>query len=211
MNKELATILKQKIAGLPFIDKLAGLVQTVEDLSSDGGDVSPGKTMTTRYKFPVSYDVTGAADGCHGIEKDLVPDSSYKCIIYFEDFGTKPVKQLDNNFFECQSQLRLICWLNRDRLVGDAYKEVTAYCVASLLAKLCKKNQNIGVFTQLSTKATNIPAQNSDLFSRYNYDQTVRQYLRPPFEFFGIDLVSDYKISINCFSPINFNVDNNCS
>ena len=202
MNKELASVLRNKLTGLPFVEKLAGLVQTVEDLTFSDDDT---QTILYRKRFPVSYDVVGAGNDCTGREKDLQPDSSKKSIIYFEDFGSR-VNTLNDGMIDFASSLRLVCWLNRNLLVGDAYQEITAYCMTAIIGKLCNpKYQNLGIFAQLLVKPTIIPAQNSDLFSRYTYDQNVRQYLRPPYEFFGIDLQCTYKSSSKCYDAINFN------
>ena len=202
MNKELASLIKNKIQSFPFIDRLAGLVQTVEDVQPVN---EAGKMVIN--KFPVSYDVFG--DDCTGREKDLVPDTKFKSVTYFEDFGSKIVATR-GGVTEFNSQLRLISWLNRDRLVGDDYVEISAACINAIIGKICGKLENDGIFMQLSIKAFNIPPQNSDLFSKYTYDQTVRQYLRPPFEFFGIDLLCNYRVNPNCLTVINFTIDNNC-
>jgi hypothetical protein len=213
LNKELASTLRNKLTALPFVDKLAALVQTVEDVQFSDDDAP--KTTPYRNKFPVSYDVIGAGTSgtdYQGREKDLVPDSSKKSIIYFEDFGSTIVAVRDLGLTEFNSKLRLICWLNRQRFTGDAYSEISAYCIAAILGKLAAPPhfKDNGIFKRLNVKATAIPAQNADLFSRYTYDQTVRQFLRPPFEFFGIDLSCNYHAGISCFDPINFNIDNNC-
>jgi hypothetical protein len=204
MNKELASILKSKIQNLPFIDKLAGLVQTVENVQFADGDP---KNTPVRQKFPVSYDVT--EDTCIGPEKDLIPDSSLKSITYFEDFGSKIVATRDG-ITEFNSQLRLICWLNRDKLTGNAYTEISAVCINSIIGKICRGHEDLGIFSRLHTKAISIPPQNSALFNQYTYDETVRQFLRPPFEFFGIDFLCNYFVPGQCLGTINFNNAINC-
>lgn len=212
MNKELSSILKARIQNLPFIDKLAGLVQTVEITSYVDDETNPAnvKTKEIKNKFPVSYDVTGVADDCTGPEKDLIPDSSRKSITYFEDFGSTVTGNIDG-IIDFSSKLRLICWLNRDRLVGDAYKEISAFCISAIIGKLTAKQfSNAGIFTQLNVKPQAIQPQNANLFSNYTYDQNVRQYLRPPFEFFGIDLLCTYKVSGKCYDQINFNIEKTC-
>lgn len=207
MNKEIAALLKNKIRNLPFIDVLAGLVQTVEYVQFQDGDE---KLVQSRKRFPVSYDVALGGDGCVGREKDLQPNSSKKSITYFEDYGSR-VNATRDGVTDFTSQLRLVCWLNRNRLTGDAYSEITAFCIASIIPLICKANpENIEQFSQIRTKALTVPVQGPDLFAKYTYDETVRQFLRPPYEAFAIDFAVNYKIASNCLTTIDFNKEKVC-
>lgn len=204
MNKELATVLRNRIASLPFIDVLAGLVQTVETESFVDGT---GAKKVSRY--PVSYDIAGT-EICLGKEKDLQPDSSRRSIIYFEDFGSVPSLSR-GGFTSYVSQVRLVAWLNRDRLVGDKYAEITGTCINLIIGKLSPTNPiNVGMFTRLTIKPVKIPEQSAALFSRYTYDEKVRQYLRPPFDVFGIDLVCSYQVNSSCMDLIDFSINKDC-
>src|SRR5690606_2438311 len=86
MNKELAKVLRQRIidnGGLVFAEKLFGMVQTGErsELNDAGAQV--------RKRFPIATDVV--VDGvCQSHETIVVPDSSLKGILYFEDNGSFP-------------------------------------------------------------------------------------------------------------------------
>lgn len=202
MNKDLAFILKNRIASLPFIDVLAGLVQTLETNLV-------GDSLNKVIKFPMSTDTQGA-DNCIGREKDLQPDSKKKSITYFEDFGTDIVSSR-GGVTQFSSKLRLVCWLNKNLLTGDKYAEISGICIASTIAKLTPPNPlNMGIFTGLILKPTRVPQQGIDLFSRYTYYQKDRQFLLPPFEAFAIDLTCTYRVSSSCLSEINFTNENNC-
>lgn len=199
MNKELANILKGKLLILPFADLVAGLAQTVTytDTNEDGA------TFTKR--IPVSYDVWNGGD-CSGREISLIPDSSRKSIIYFEDGGVAP-GAFAHGLQGYNSSLRLVCWLDRSKLVGDTYAEIAGRCQALIVSILCHKNpQNVGMFQRLKIELQRIPPQDPALFGRYTYNETDRQYLRPPFEFFGLDLVSTFFVSAKCLEDITWNV-----
>jgi hypothetical protein len=200
MNKELATVLKNKLVNLPYMDLVAGMVQTVEEIKYNGEDKI---TVVSRNRFPVSVDVVRGPQFT-GREIDLIPNSSRKSITYFEDYGST-INSTRDGLTEFTSTLRLVCWLNKKLLVGDDYAEITGYCIASIIPRLVTANpENIGVFTGLKTKALRIPIQSAELFSRYTYDENIRQYLRPPFEAFAIDLSCNYKVSSNCITQIPF-------
>lgn len=200
MQKELTNILKGKLLTLPFADLVAGLAQTLTytDTNEDGA------TVTKR--LPVSYDVWNGGD-CTGKEIALIPDSSRKSIIYFEDYGIAPAGVL-HGLQGYIASLRLVCWLDRSKLVGDAYTEIAGRCQASIIGVLCNTNpKNSGMFQRLSLKLQRIPPQDPALFARYTYNETDRQYLRPPFEFFGIDLTAAFYVSAKCLEGINWNVE----
>jgi hypothetical protein len=201
MNKELATVLRNKLAGLPFVDLLAGMAQTLTVADPNQDDQAPA-VITKRY--PVSYDTTGA-DACAGVEIPLMPDGSRKSIIYFEDYGIAVTGRL-HGLVSYSSNVRLICWLNRANLVGDHYTEISGRCMAAIVDTLLTKNpENIGMFTRLAVNVARIPPQDAALFGKYTYDETTRQYLRPPFEFFGIDLTATYQAPAQCLNGINWN------
>ena len=62
--------------------------------------------------------------------------------------------------------------------------------------------ENVSFFTGLFVEVSRIPKQDAALFSKYTYDETLTQYLRPPFEFFGIELKCSYSINQKCIGEI---------
>lgn len=197
MNKELASHLKNKLKVLPFVDLLGGIAQTVSDDKFDEDNVK------TTHRFPVSYDVDG--EECQGREISMVPDSGRKSIIYFEDFGIAQNGSA-HGLPAYNSSLRLICWMNRANLVGDNYTEISGRAMAEIIRIITsKKNENTGFFTRLNVSMVRVHPQDAALFGRYTYNETYRQYLRPPFEFFGIDFSCTYQVPPGCLSGIAWN------
>lgn len=202
MNKEIAHVLKERLAvngGLPFVDVLSGLAQRVsyQETNADGNPIT--KAM------PVSYDNT-TADSCTvSPERALIPDSSKKGILYFEDMGSVFVDRLSGGAMRYRSTLVLVCWMNRARLVGDGYTEITSYCVGTILKKIAPPNFiNVPPFVRMRVTPGRILPQDAAVFSRYTYDETITQFLRPPFEFFGMELTVDYGIHPDCINQLNF-------
>lgn len=202
MQKELANVLKGKLLTLPFAHVVAGLAQvlTTSELSSDN-------TTTITARRPVSYDVTIlGGDPCAGKEVGLMPSDEWKSLIYFEDYGVATGDTI-RGMQGYVSSLRLIAWLNRAKLVGDSYAEISGRCQATIIAALCHRNpENIQMFTRLTVNVARIPPQDPALFGRYTYNETDRQYLRPPYEFFGIDLTSRFYVPFKCLEGIPFNI-----
>lgn len=202
MNKELSSILRDKLASLPFVDVLAGMAQTLTTTDMDEANV-----VKITKRQPVSYDVIGV-DTCFGREISLVPDSHRKSMIYFEDYGISVTGRI-RGMTGYNSALRLIFWMNKANLVGNAYQEVSGPIMATIIDTLVGHNpENIGIFKRLTIAVTRIPPQDAALFSRYTYTEQDRQYLRPPFEFFGIDFACKYQVPEKCLSGINWNIEN---
>ena len=204
MNRELSSILKDRIAPLPFVEVLAGLVQTTEEVIN----VEDGPVIKNR--FPVSFD-TNIGDACFtGKERELIPDSSRKSIIYFEDNGATIGRNGRNGDVDITCKVRLVAWLNRDKLTGNKYSHIAGFCIAAICGRLDIKTLNTGIFKRLTVKPTNIPPQDANLFSRYTYDQNIRQYLMPPFEVFGIDFTCTAMVNAGCIAEIDFNNPSSC-
>ena len=200
MNKEIAEILRDRIKDLPFIDVCAGLVQTIVVANDPNNE-------KRRFSFPMSYDVdtsAGQGSSCYvGKERDLMPDSSKKSIFYFEDMGISPAKVFGRPGF--QSTIRLVGWINRSRLLGDKYINVSTFAMSAIVGRLARKNPiNIGNMKMLSVTVGTIPRQDASLFSRYSYDESVTQFLMPPFECIGIDFICKYIVKDNCLINLNF-------
>lgn len=204
MNRELCNILKDFIAPLPFIDVLAGLVQTIED----NQPVEDGPAV--RNRFPMSYN-HNLTDACRlGEERQLIPDSSKKSIIYFEDNGSVVGQAGRNGDVEVTGNVRLVAWLNRSRLTGDKYDLISGYCMSAICGRLDLKFKNMGIFKRLTVRPVRFPPQDANLFSRYTYDETVRQFLMPPFEVFAIDFTANYMVNAGCISEVDFSNPDNC-
>lgn len=201
MQKELAHILAGKLSELPFVDLMAGLAQTLTSDQFANNELSEAVTKITT-KVPVSYDTN--AENCQGKEVPLVPDSSKKSIIYFEDFGitTGPGKHGLTGWI---SRLRLVCWMNRAKFTSDHYTEISGRAINAIVGILADKNpQNVGMFTTLTIKVASVPPQDVAIFNRYTYTEQERQYLRPPFEFFAIDFQSNFLVSNKCLGDISW-------
>lgn len=200
MNKELAHELKALVSSLPFIDVFAGMVQTVE--YADPIDGQKEGARVGRKRMPVAYDTNIENCTTSIKENPLVPNSDKKGILYFEDGGVSNIKKTGKGY-EMRSTLVLVCWMNRQKIVGNSYAEISGKCMVEIFDKLVQENPfNAGIFTRLKVRPNRILQQNKNVFALYTYDETVNQYLRPPFEFFGIELVCTYTVPTACFNAI---------
>lgn len=199
MNKEITKVLRKRLEadyGLEFIDVFSGLVQTVtrKDQDANGNPKS--------IRFPVSYD-TNIVDGGKSPEKALTPDSTKKGLIYFEE--RSPIvtgRRSSSGFMEYRSNIDLVAWINRRKITGDDYSEITKTAIERVIEKINRSQEEENGFVNIRLAVQSI-RQDGNIFSKYTYDEEITQFLRPPFEFFAISfVVSFYSRATRCDEPI---------
>lgn len=183
MIKEVCGDIKRALESgepLELVDVIAGLTEVVTYQNTDGNDNVVTKRM------PVSYN-TNLIDCGKGKERDLIPDSRRKGMIYLEDNGgVNVLRALSGGRFMYRGNIVLVCWMNRKKTVGEAYADVGKASYDKILDKL-RGTLPSSNFTSLRVQPTRF-RQDGQVFAKYTYDETVLQYLRPPFEYFAIDL-----------------------
>lgn len=201
MIKELCSVLKERLqfqGDLPFVDVYAGLAQlaTYKEQDENGNPIT--------QKMPVSYH-TNIDEGCvTSPEKALTPDSTKKGIIYFEENGgATQTKRLAGGFTMWTAQLILVGWFNRELITGDAYSEITSIAHTQIMAKL-KKDDLTSPFTNIKVSDVRL-RQDPSIFAKYTYDETVLQFLRPPFEYLAIDLSVRFILKGICLPTLEIN------
>lgn len=190
MNEKIASILKSKIEALPFVDKIAGLVRPVKIELLDKDNKSVLKT------FPVASDISNEA--CiSGQYKDLIPDSKYRSIIYFEDNGITLTAR-NNRWVSFNSRLTLVGWLNLKMLFDCQTYTGSTECILSILSELPENPFSEDIFREIRIIALSEVTKSNAIFSRYTYDETKTQYLLYPFNYFALNMSVEFKINLAC-------------
>lgn len=192
MIYDICEILKNRIVARPYVDKIAGLVQTVQD-------VQKTKTGTFVKKFPVACDVAGkeCADNNSRLS-DLVPDSKKKSVIYFEDISGVTYRGQERNEFIFQARPRLVCWLNQKQL-GKNQCSITPLVVVDIINSLgTNKRFNDGLYIKANIQVLGEVAKSPAIFNRYTFDEKTTQFLMFPFDYFALDLVVEFRVNKDC-------------
>ena len=191
MNNKIADILADKISGLSWVDKLAGLVQTAQ--------ISVGDPKIIK-RFPISCNMK-YLDICKtGIYDELFPNSRYKSVIYFEDGGCVVEKSQGERIYFI-SRLRLVCWLNTKSLHIEC-SESYLYII-DLFKVLNISPFNLDYFIGVDIVITSEAVRDSTIFSKYTYDEKRTQYLLYPFDFFALDIQVKFALTASCFEDID--------
>lgn len=198
MNQSVASIIKGYIDCLDFVDKIAGLVQTVYLTITD----KDGNKVTK--SFPVSCDIT---DEClqSGIYKDLCPDSSFKSIVYFEDSGVTFNKR-EGKFICYTSNLKLVCWINISLYKANECGTgipctVTAEVIKKILCQLPSQPVTATPFVRFMPVVVSEDIRSNSIFSKYTYNELQTQYLLYPYDFFALNIQTDFCVCTEDCTP----------
>lgn len=203
MNTDLAETYRTEIAGLSFVDRIAGLVRpvSISDQSETGGRIL--KT------FPVACNVSAKDCTTKGKYQDLVPNSGKKSIIYFEDGGIQNIGR-DNHGIKFRSLLNIICWLNLPKL-GVSDCNFSAKAALGIISKLPYQPFNFaGMYTRCSITGISEAKKNNAIFAPYTYDETVTQYLMYPYDYFMLTVITEFTVPLSCIEEILASPSLNC-
>lgn len=190
MTNAIADILNIYISTLPFADRVAGVIKPVTFVTGTA-DKPVKKTI------PVACNVS-QPDCISGKYNDLVPNSKYKSIIYWEDNGT--VTNANNpRDFNFTASLRLVCWINLKK-VGKTDCDVSALAITNILNTIPTSPFNSGIYTRIRATVDREIIKTSAIFSKYTYDESVVQYLMYPFDYFALDVSVDFTILKSCIT-----------
>jgi hypothetical protein len=192
MNQAIASIVKGYISDLDFVDKIAGLTQ-VCTFEIKGADNTP-KQITV----PIACCVDPEECGREGAYYDLMPNSEYKTVIYFEDKGWTFVKS-ESIFKYYVSNIRLVCWINIEKILGKDCKDdrpctYAAHIIAEIIRHLPEHPVNITPFAKVYHEITDQEIRSNAIFSQYTYDEKHAQYLMAPYDYFSINIKTDFAI-----------------
>lgn len=191
MTEKLASILKDKIHGssLSWKGLVGGLAFPIEKTNQ-------GKDRFTASVFPAGTEVLGGEAKSSWEHHPLTPNSKYKSVIFFEENGTDIN---ENNGFNHESTLRLVCWLNL-KLIGESDNsnmKTDDYAIG--LMNLLGGNQgNSGSLRGLHVNFNAIPKRDKSIFDNYTFDLADSKYLVFPYSYFALDFTVTYYYNHAC-------------
>ena len=194
MNQAIAHIIRDYIGHLDFVDKIAGLT-SIATFEIRG----PDNTLK-QITVPIACCVTPEECGREGAYYDLMPNSQYKTVIYFEDGGISFVRN-ESNWKYYTSNLRLVCWVNIEKILilmckADSPCTYSAHIIAEIIRHLPQFPQNISPFSFVYSEVTAQVIRSASIFGSYTYDEKHSQYLMSPYDYFALDIKTDFAICL---------------
>jgi len=205
MNQAIASIIKGRIEDMDWVDKIAGLTAvTYFEIKDREGNL-------VQKAVPVACCVT--ADDCkEGAYNDLMPDSRYKTVAYFEDRGVT-FQRSESNWKYYTSNLRFVCWINIEKLTdsgvckGEAPCTYVAHIIADIIRHLPEFPIHSSPFSHVYSEVTNQEIRSNSIFAAYTYDEKHAQYLLAPYDYFALDITTNFAICLKGTEVY----DSNCS
>lgn len=202
MNIEVGNILKGlltsfEIGGVgtnQFIDKLAGVVKVISRSERTENDGLITKT------FPISCSTTFEECNKSGAYKDLIPNSNYGCMIYFEEeSGVDKIETLRTST-KYKTSFLLVGWLNQKKL-GTNECSITGQVVNTIINALSVKPFNDGIYQTIQIDVTGQNPKSLNPFSKYSYDEDATKYLMAPYDYFSLKIDVTFSVNSLCITP----------
>ncbi len=186
MNKAISEILRGLLVDITWVDKASGLVTAVRR-GSEGG-----RTQV----FPAATNVSPDYDP--QVMTDMIPNSEYNSILYFEDQGMSARRE--GKWLRCESRLRLVCWLNGQKMRFTSEQAVKAIQEVFFTLPL---NYSSGDFGQIRITAAPEETKSAAIFAGYSYSEEQTQYLLYPNDYFSLMVTVSYLASPDCFTDLD--------
>lgn len=203
MNYSIATIFNTYLDDLSFFERLAAVVRPMTFFT--GAEGSAVKKI-----YPI--DCSTSYKDCVAASKkytDLVPNSKYKSIHYFEDGGVSQINNNGRKDWRFESKLRLVGWINLKKL-GKTDCSISAKAILQIINALPSDRFNSGEYMNIQITSISEAPKSSAIFSKYTYDEAVTQYLMFPFDYYALDITTQFTISKSCIEAFELGTETEC-
>lgn len=198
MTVDIGNIIISKIETLPFIDKYAGVVKTLSYKDDKGAIKS----------FPASVQTTLEECGTDRY-KDLVLDSSKKSVLFLEDRGTRLIeKKGDRTYW--RSSLNIVCWLNMPKL-GYSGASYSSVAIIGIISKFPLSPFSSSIYNLIDIQVQGQEPKSVNPFQRYSFEETEKQYLMYPYDYFVLPVDVEFMILNRCLSEAALETELNCT
>jgi len=192
MNQKIAELLRDSIDGLNFVERTAGLVRSLPiKIPDEEGMVTKNVPVALNNEDPCEPEDMMA----------LVPDSSKKSIIFFEDGGIT-ITGTDTRYIHCQSTLTMVAWFNLP-MINPAYTDATLL-MATLISTIPKYIANSDFITRIMVTPIGEMPKDS-VYSQYDLDLAENMYFAYPYDYAAFQFNIVFSVAKSCLDKIVIN------
>jgi len=192
MNTVIANIILDRIqnAGFEWVDKTAGLVRPITFVK--------GKTSRT---LPIAANVSDPLNCTDDVIQALLPEEKYKSVLFIEgDQFPELVKSPIGDSY--RSKLRIVVWLNCSKLGGGAgCGDFAAKAITELLQN--PRKYDADPLKSIKHKVVGGLTRGKDIFGKYTLSEEKSMFLHFPFDFFSLDVETEYYAPAGCFDGLS--------
>ena len=188
MNATIAELILTRLGALPWLEKTTGLTRPV---------TFGGKNGTKDSTLPVACTVTDPQACTLDKAYAILPDEKFRSVVFFEGATLPERIRKPGIGIQYRSRLRMVVWMNCAKLGGECNCGDLAY--QSIVTALDKKMRyDSGVFKGIKHVVTGGATRGTEIFSKYTLDEKRSQYLHFPFDFFAVDIDTDFRLMPGC-------------
>lgn len=209
--------IRSQLSGLDLIDKNAGLVKAVTIPQNVNGEFSGSITI------PASCNASGVPCYDIGREKDLLPGTRYKSVMYFEQLSdvtfTDYVDESDDLML-FETDIRIVFWANHKAL-GYSDCAISDLFALTIIKNLIKNRSeysrrggrfdvsypNISEGAIVECSLTSQVSRSPAIFTDYSGINTELLY---PFDYFALDYHIWFRIGVTCFTELTAQTPIDC-
>ena len=192
MIQPIVDVLQTLVSYVGFADVVVGIAHPMK--------VKYGDMLKT---IPAYYNST--KETCKTNDyMNLVPNSTKRSMIYFEDMGTT-MEQATAHYNIYNTTVRLVCWMNFKLI--DPLQWGDEAMIEEILSKIPVNYGNYQNVARIQFKVNAVISNTAEIFYRYTYDEVDNQYMTYPYYAVGIDINARYQISNLCITPLPLNPD----
>jgi hypothetical protein len=205
MIHDIGEIIKARLIGLNFVDRLAGITQVVS-YQEQTRDKNP-----IIQRMPAACDVESLNCGEDKSRlKDLVPDSKKRSVIFLEDVNGANFVGRTRNDLNFTANIRLVAWINQQKL-GKNDCSVSGPIMAKIIGALQTTSPfNSAPYTRITISINRIVPKTPAIFQRYTFPLEEKQYLMWPFDYFALDLLVKFSMNENCQDEFIIGPEDEC-
>jgi hypothetical protein len=186
------------LTNLSWMERYGGLVQRVTKVDM----VDQDSGLTTNKSFPIAGSVDGRACWEQGRYADLVPNSNYTSLAYWEQLTPVIVDNISgakDSLYRFQCRARLVVWLNLQKLgiTSSAVSDAAAFQIIQAIEGKKTLAAPLDNF-QATFDFYERPAKDPALFSRYSYEEEVTNLGLYPYDYFALDFTVRIYANMNC-------------
>lgn len=188
MNATIAELILARLGAMPWMEKTTGLTRPV---------TFSGKNGTKASTLPLACNVTDPQSCTVDTAYAILPDEKYRSVVFFEGSGMPDRIAKPGIGVKYRSRLRMVVWMNCSKLGGACNCGDLAY--QNIVTALDKKMRyDSGSLLGIKHMVSGGPTRGTEIFSKYTLDEKRSQYLHFPFDFFALDIDTEFRLMPGC-------------
>ena len=136
--------------------------------------------------------------------KDMIPNSDYMSLLYFEHKNTITT-EAGADYQKKETVIRLVFWGNMAK-INPVYND-TDLIAATIIASIPKTYQPFSGVSAIYIELISEVVKNSEIFADYTYNESEKQYLIYPYDYFALDFRVTYQIANQCLADLVLSPD----